>query len=209
MTHATIKKVQSCEFYNTEVYCILFWLMFLPLQVAPGFACSVASLNQSPGHQLPGCHSLRCGTLADYLLGQDKPSTQFAGHVLLPHNPPPSSAKRQGFWHPQRFVVLTTPNAEMEPRVGEHCSHEHTPPCRSIATKKLFTLLDLCVSSLRRGHANLLCIVPILTDDPRRESEEVMSAKTTQSIATQWRSRMKADPRLNPIRALKGLAARA
>ena len=30
--------------------------------------------------------------------------------------------------------------------------------------KKLFTLLDLCVSSLRRGHANLLCIVPILTD---------------------------------------------
>ena len=37
--------------------------------------------------------------------------------------------------------------------------------------KKLFTLLDLCVSSLRRGHANLLCIVPILTDDPRRESD--------------------------------------
>ena len=34
----------------------------------------------------------------------------------------------------------------------------------------MFTLLDLCVSSLRRGHANLLCIVPILTDDPRRES---------------------------------------
>ena len=27
------------------------------------------------------------------------------------------------------------------------------------------TLLDLCVSSLRRGHANLLCIVPILSDD--------------------------------------------
>ena len=38
-------------------------------------------------------------------------------------------------------------------------------------SKKLFTLLDLCVSSLRRGHANLLCIVPILTDDPRRESD--------------------------------------
>ena len=34
----------------------------------------------------------------------------------------------------------------------------------------MFTLLDLCASSLRRGHANLLCIVPILTDDPRRES---------------------------------------
>ena len=36
--------------------------------------------------------------------------------------------------------------------------------------KKSSTLLDLCVSSLRRGHANLLCIIPILTDDPRRES---------------------------------------
>ena len=42
--------------------------------------------------------------------------------------------------------------------------------------KKLFTLLDLCVSSLRRGHANLLCIVPILTDDPRRESTVIMVA---------------------------------
>ena len=48
------------------------------------------------------------------------------------------------------------------------------PQCNLEATasdKKLFTLLDLCVSSLRRGHANLLCIVPILTDDPRRESK--------------------------------------
>jgi len=32
------------------------------------------------------------------------------------------------------------------------------------------TFLDVCVSSLRRGQANLLGIVPILTDDPRRES---------------------------------------
>ena len=30
----------------------------------------------------------------------------------------------------------------------------------------MFTILDLRVSSLRRGHANLLCVVPILTDDP-------------------------------------------
>ena len=42
------------------------------------------------------------------------------------------------------------------------------PTCLSIVC--CFALLDLCVSSLRRGHANLLCIVPILTDDPRRES---------------------------------------
>ena len=35
----------------------------------------------------------------------------------------------------------------------------------------MFTLLDLCASSMRRGNANLLCIVPILTGDPRRESK--------------------------------------
>ena len=45
--------------------------------------------------------------------------------------------------------------------------------------KELFTLLDLCVSSLRRGHANLLCIVPILTDDPRRESNHWFAPKNT------------------------------
>ena len=39
-----------------------------------------------------------------------------------------------------------------------------------LAKNKLVTLLDLCVSSLRRGHANLLCIVPTLTDDPRKVS---------------------------------------
>ena len=34
----------------------------------------------------------------------------------------------------------------------------------------MFTLLDVCVPSLRRGHANLLSTVPILMDEPRRES---------------------------------------
>ena len=38
---------------------------------------------------------------------------------------------------------------------------------RNFCKKKLCTLLDLCVSSLRRGHANLLCIV--LRGYPRNE----------------------------------------
>merc|ERR1711894_12065 len=42
--------------------------------------------------------------------------------------------------------------------------------------KKLVSLLDLCVSSLRRGHANLLCIFPILTDDLRGESKCVQKS---------------------------------
>ena len=53
------------------------------------------------------------------------------------------------------------------PRPTRACPGLPEPPNLN---KELFTLLDLCVSSLRRGHANLLCIVPILTDDPRRES---------------------------------------
>ena len=43
----------------------------------------------------------------------------------------------------------------------------------------LFTLLDLCVSSLHRDHVNLLCIVPILLGDPRRESNDVEHEKYT------------------------------
>ena len=42
-----------------------------------------------------------------------------------------------------------------------------------VRQKNLVTLLDLCVSSLRRGHANLLCIVPSLTDSPRKESNNI------------------------------------
>ena len=39
--------------------------------------------------------------------------------------------------------------------------------CAKCGGSKSGILLDLCVSSLRRGHANLLCIVPILSDDHR------------------------------------------
>ena len=59
----------------------------------------------------------------------------------------------------------------------------YCPPSRA-RTKQLFTLLDLCVSSLRRGHANLLCIVPILTDDPRRESDDRCGWLGTHLLAT-------------------------
>ncbi len=45
-----------------------------------------------------------------------------------------------------------------------------------ILKKKFDTILDFCVSSLRRGHANLLCIVPILTDDLRRGSTSCMNS---------------------------------
>ena len=60
-------------------------------------------------------------------------------------------------------------------RLGRHTALAMWPFVSSTANnqlvckqKKLVSLLDLCVSSLRKGHANLLCIVPILTDDPRK-----------------------------------------
>ena len=49
---------------------------------------------------------------------------------------------------------------------------------------KLFTLLDLCVSSLRRGHANLLCIVPSLTDDPPKGIHDCLTCSCS---ATLWK----------------------
>ena len=48
-----------------------------------------------------------------------------------------------------------------------YCNILNRPSCVCLND---FTLLDLCVSSLRRGHANLLCIVHCLTGNPRRES---------------------------------------
>ena len=52
----------------------------------------------------------------------------------------------------------------------EHTAHAFHDESHGKASQKIDTL-DFCVSSLRRGHANLVCIVPILSDDPRRESE--------------------------------------
>ena len=42
--------------------------------------------------------------------------------------------------------------------------------CLGCVSNRLFVLLDLRVSSLRRGHANILFVVEILTDDRSRES---------------------------------------
>ena len=69
---------------HSRGHCMPFWSMIPPLQVAPSFACSVASLSQSPGHQLPGCHSLHCGILTDYQLGWGRPSTWFTRHADAP-----------------------------------------------------------------------------------------------------------------------------
>ena len=70
-------------------------------------------------------------------------------------------------------------------------------PCQPKPCKKLCTLLDLCVSSLRRGHANLLCIVPILSDDPREESTWTSSLS---ALANQMHMRSNAVQRDDGLR---------
>ena len=70
---------------------------------------------------------------------------------------------------------------------------QHTASHAVGGTFKFSTLPDLRVSSLRRGHANLLCAVPILTDDPRRESvrESGPSATLVRPAAAAIGSRLK------------------
>jgi hypothetical protein len=53
------------------------------------------------------------------------------------------------------------------------------PPGGHERKKNVGPFLDLCVSSLRRGHANLLCIVPILTDVPEGTPGRVASQSST------------------------------
>ena len=53
----------------------------------------------------------------------------------------------------------------------------------------MLTLLDLCVSSLRRGHANLLCIAPVITDDPQRGHANIICIPGCSS----YRSFLRAD----------------
>ena len=78
------KRVELRRLHAAEAIALHSGSIFPPLQVAPSFACSVASLNQSPGHQLSGCHGLRCGILTDYQLGWGRPSTWLARRACAP-----------------------------------------------------------------------------------------------------------------------------
>ena len=81
-----------------------------------------------------------------------------------------------------------------------------TCACLKLTHPALFTLLGLRMSSLRRGHANLLCIVPILTDDPRRESNLKLTHQTclwlgaNRAAPTSLRSRPAPADRTGPDR---------
>ena len=89
-----------------------------------------------------------------------------------------------------------------EPRPGAGAA---APPCfgrlgctlcvLSFCTQHeiVYTSRFVCVSSLRRGHANLLCIVQNLTDDPQRGS---MRAQLL--LRTAWNSHRSRRPQACP-----------
>ena len=85
---------------------------------------------------------------------------------------------------PEHYQAEAGTQLRMGSNLASVATNEHTHPCIFCCffiavpqkNKAMFTLLDWCVSSLRRGHANLLCVVPILTDDPRRESKKIQSS---------------------------------
>ena len=98
------------------------------------------------------CLNFCCATFELLLRHQD----------TLNHNLPTARLRLQGRFAESFLLLLADANKAH--------TDTHASLAKSSLFKKLGTLLDLCVSSLRRGHANLLCIVPILSDDPRRES---------------------------------------
>ena len=141
-----------------------------PLRTLLGFACSVASLSRCPNHYPPGHHCLRGAALVECPLGQGEPSTRPEGRYG-------STCTSLTSFHLDDRRTWPLPADRISSiksnllQLRFFLSNVFKKEGKSKICKKLFTLLDLCVSSLRRGHANLLCIVPILTDDPRRESK--------------------------------------
>ena len=97
---------------HSRGHCKSLRSIFLPLQIACSFTCSVASLGQSPHHYLPGLHSLRHGALADYLLGQGRPSTCPTGLTEVPDTTSPHShmGDRRTLTPPDAKQVLGTKN---------------------------------------------------------------------------------------------------
>ena len=62
------------------------------------------------------------------------------------------------------------PVAEQETTYMKRPKGQERGGASTVKPQAIRYTFDLCVSSLRRGQAKLLCIAPILTDDPRRES---------------------------------------
>ena len=72
----------------------------------------------------------------------------------------------------QQFPEIYRKVMEAPRLVSPTPGSDEAAPAPRTADAKLFILLELYVSSLRRGHANILRTPQNVTDDPRRESPE-------------------------------------
>ena len=101
---------------------------------------------------------------SSFQLANSTPPLSVTGSAIAP------SARMTGLGGDLISFVTLTQMLPATKKTYQHARthlHPYIHACTHCsAKKKCDTLLDLCVSSLRRGHANLLCIVPILMDDP-------------------------------------------
>ena len=79
------QKAQSQRLRTVEIYHRTFWTSIRSLQVASRFVCSVASLDRSQDHYLPGCDDLHHHVLAVYLLDMGGPSTCLWRRAVFEH----------------------------------------------------------------------------------------------------------------------------
>ena len=95
---------------------VAFGFSISSLQVASGFACSVASLSLCPDHYLPGVHNLHCKHLADHQFDWGESSTCSEAHARIQHIPPPSPMSQEKVYRCQRRIkfIRTFSNIEIK-----------------------------------------------------------------------------------------------
>jgi len=109
--------------------------------------------------------------------------TPVGAHKRPPEfRPPPAKARAEVLnticYHIIYYTIIkynvVARQSPRRPRSRGSSSIWHSEPGYDFRTSSVCIDLTLCASSLRRGHANLFCIVPSLTHDLRRESKELL-----------------------------------
>ena len=134
-----------------------FRLLVPLLLLAASFHCSVACLVRSLALQQPRQRSLHFTADVDHEFRVGDPSTRkdlvYSNSLINSNSLCPRSGHRSSRRSRQRQKRVEALYSNL---IGHEINYGLTIP-------KKWYILDLCVSSLRRGHANLLCIVPILS----------------------------------------------
>ena len=115
---------------------------------------------------------MRCGILADYLLGQGRPSTRCAGHAAFPDTPSPSSKVTGEFSQRLGRFSPRLPNSIMSNNNRERCV------CASTAKPSNWCLCN-CLYRVEcypgRVCRNQLCAMPAQHAKESEQAQELIS----------------------------------